>query len=156
MCAGSKADPGEGDQGGRAKGSQNWVYGDLNFCHRLGSTIFPLCRPPFHHRGCERQRVLRLTHCVSKSVRPCHAAVLLFGTDERTATEGASSSSDTYSATRALTARAGQPASMMVHQSAKFSASHATLDPDRACSAAQDGTLSLSKAAIRLTQMIVP
>jgi hypothetical protein len=23
MCAGSKADPGEGDQGGRAKGSQN-------------------------------------------------------------------------------------------------------------------------------------
>jgi hypothetical protein len=35
---------------------------------------------------------------------------------------------------------------------AKFSASHATLDPDRACSAAQDGTLSLSKAAIRLTQ----
>jgi hypothetical protein len=36
----------------------------------------------------------------------------------------------------------------------KFSASHATLDPDRACSAAQDGTLSLSKAAIRLTQMI--
>ena len=37
---------------------------------------------------------------------------------------------------------------------AKFSASHATLDPDRACSAAQDGTLSLSKAAIRLTQMM--
>ena len=36
---------------------------------------------------------------------------------------------------------------------ARFSASHATLDPDRACSAAQDGTLSLSKAAIRLTQM---
>jgi hypothetical protein len=35
-----------------------------------------------------------------------------------------------------------------------FSASHATLDPDRACSAAQDDTLSLSKAAIRLTQMI--
>ena len=28
------------------------------------------------------------------------------------------------------------------------------MDPDRACSAAQDGTLSLSKAAIRLTQMI--
>jgi hypothetical protein len=28
------------------------------------------------------------------------------------------------------------------------------LDPDRACSAAQDGTLSLSKAAIRLTQMM--
>jgi hypothetical protein len=37
---------------------------------------------------------------------------------------------------------------------AKFSASHATLDPDRACSAAQGGTLSLSKAAIRLTQMM--
>src|SRR5262245_52061398 len=37
---------------------------------------------------------------------------------------------------------------------AKFSASHATLDPDRACSAAQDGTLSLSKAAIQLTQMM--
>ena len=38
---------------------------------------------------------------------------------------------------------------------AKSSASHATLDPDRACSAAQDGTLSLSnKAAIRLTQMM--
>jgi hypothetical protein len=36
----------------------------------------------------------------------------------------------------------------------KFSASHATLDRDRACSAAQDGTLSLSKAAIRLTQMM--
>ena len=35
-----------------------------------------------------------------------------------------------------------------------FSASHATLDLDRACSAAQDGTLSLSKAAIRLTQMM--
>src|SRR6476660_2414937 len=35
-----------------------------------------------------------------------------------------------------------------------FSVSHATLDPDRACSAAQDGTRSLSKAAIRLTQMI--
>ena len=34
------------------------------------------------------------------------------------------------------------------------SVSHATLDPDRACSAAQDGTRSLSKAAIRLTQMI--
>jgi hypothetical protein len=32
---------------------------------------------------------------------------------------------------------------------AKVSASHATLDPDRACSAAQDGALSLSKAAIR-------
>jgi hypothetical protein len=28
------------------------------------------------------------------------------------------------------------------------------LDPDRACSAAQDGTLSLAKAAIRLTQMM--
>ena len=37
---------------------------------------------------------------------------------------------------------------------AAFSVSHATLDPDRACSAAQDGTLWLSKAAIRLTQMI--
>ena len=37
-----------------------------------------------------------------------------------------------------------------------FSASHATLDPDRACSAAQDGTLLLSKTAIRLTRMIVP
>ena len=37
---------------------------------------------------------------------------------------------------------------------AKFSASHATWDPDRACNAAQDGTLSLSKAAIRLTQMM--
>jgi hypothetical protein len=37
---------------------------------------------------------------------------------------------------------------------AKFSASHATLDPDRACSAAQDGTRSLSKAATRLTQMM--
>jgi hypothetical protein len=37
---------------------------------------------------------------------------------------------------------------------AKFSASHATLDPDRACSAAQVGTPSLSKAAIRLTQMM--
>jgi hypothetical protein len=35
-----------------------------------------------------------------------------------------------------------------------YAASHATLDPDRACSAAQDGTLSLSKAAIRLTQMM--
>ena len=66
-------------------------------------------------------------------------------------------------ATRALTARAGQPASMPMVQSmapsnfkarAKFSDSHATLDPDRACSAAQDGTLSLSKAAIRLTQMM--
>ena len=22
------------------------VYGDLNFCHRLGSTIFPFCRQP--------------------------------------------------------------------------------------------------------------
>jgi tetratricopeptide (TPR) repeat protein len=31
---------------------------------------------------------------------------------------------------------------------------NATLDPDRACSAAQDGTLSLSKAAIRWTQMM--
>ena len=67
-------------------------------------------------------------------------------------------------ASGALTARAGQPASMPMVQSmahpiskrrAKFSASHATLDPDRACSAAQDGTLSLSKAAIQLTQMIV-
>jgi hypothetical protein len=36
----------------------------------------------------------------------------------------------------------------------QFSASHATLDPDRAYSAAQVGTLSLSKAAIRLTQMM--
>ena len=36
---------------------------------------------------------------------------------------------------------------------AKFSASHATLDPDRACSAAQDCILSLSKAATRLTEM---
>jgi hypothetical protein len=35
-----------------------------------------------------------------------------------------------------------------------ISASHATLDPDRACSAALDGTLSLSKAVIRLTQMM--
>src|SRR5262245_41161948 len=35
-----------------------------------------------------------------------------------------------------------------------FSASHATLDPDRACNAAQDGTLWLSKAAIRPTQMM--
>src|SRR4030095_10661860 len=35
-----------------------------------------------------------------------------------------------------------------------FSASHATLDPDRACSAAQDGTLWLSKAAIRPAQMM--
>jgi hypothetical protein len=35
-----------------------------------------------------------------------------------------------------------------------FSASHATLDPDRACSAAQDGTPWLSKAAIRPTQMM--
>ena len=34
-----------------------------------------------------------------------------------------------------------------------FSVSHATLDPDRACSAARDGTRSLSKAAIRLTKM---
>jgi hypothetical protein len=33
-------------------------------------------------------------------------------------------------------------------------ASHATLDPDRACSAAQDGTLSISEAAIRWTQMM--
>jgi len=33
---------------------------------------------------------------------------------------------------------------------AAFSVSHATLDPDRACSAARDGTRSLSKAAIRL------
>jgi len=31
-----------------------------------------------------------------------------------------------------------------------FSVSHATLDPDRACSAALGGTWSLSKAAIRL------
>jgi hypothetical protein len=37
---------------------------------------------------------------------------------------------------------------------AKFNDSHATLDPDRACSAAQDDTLSLSKAVIRLTQMM--
>jgi hypothetical protein len=37
---------------------------------------------------------------------------------------------------------------------AAFSASHATLDPDRACNAAQDGTLWLSKAAIRPTQMM--
>jgi hypothetical protein len=35
---------------------------------------------------------------------------------------------------------------------AAFSASHATLDPDHACNAAQDGTLWLSKAAIRPTQ----
>jgi len=39
-------------------------------------------------------------------------------------------------------------------RAAAFSASHATLDPGRACSAAQDGTLSLSKVAIRLTQMM--
>jgi hypothetical protein len=37
---------------------------------------------------------------------------------------------------------------------ARLSASHATLDPDPACSAAQDGMLSLSKAATRLTQMM--
>ena len=37
---------------------------------------------------------------------------------------------------------------------AAFSASHATLVPDRACNAAQDGTLWLSKAAIRPTQMM--
>ena len=77
-----------------------------------------------------------------------------------TATEGASSSSDTYLAARALKARTGQPASAQSmapskKRRAKFSASHATLDPDRACSAAQDGTLSLSKAAIRLTQMMI-
>ena len=35
-----------------------------------------------------------------------------------------------------------------------FSASHATLAPDRACNAVQDGTLWLSKAAIRPTQMM--
>ncbi|MFZ0986008.1 MAG: hypothetical protein WAN68_22575, partial [Pseudolabrys sp.] len=44
----------------------------------------------------------------------------------------------------------------MFQREIHFSASHATLDPDRACSAAQDGTLLLSKTAIRLTRMIVP
>src|SRR5262245_61237133 len=56
----------------------------------------------------------------------------------------------------------GQPASIPMDRwlhpiskrRARFSASHATLDRDRACSAAQDGTLSLSKAATRLTQMM--
>src|SRR6516164_4886502 len=51
-----------------------------------------------------------------------------------------------------------RPCSRWLHpiskRRAKFSASHATLDPDRACSAAQDGTPSLSKAAIRLTQIM--
>jgi hypothetical protein len=60
-----------------------------------------------------------------------------------------------YDGTRGVSPR---PFSRWLHpiskRRAKFSASHATLDPDRACSAAQDGTLSLSKAAIRLTQMM--
>ena len=70
----------------------------------------------------------------------------------------ATSSSETCLATSALTARTGRPRPFsrwlypISKRRAKFSASHATLDPDRACSASQDGTLSLSKAAIRLTQ----
>jgi hypothetical protein len=39
-------------------------------------------------------------------------------------------------------------------RAAAFSASLATWDPGRACNAAQDGTLTLSKAAIRQTQMM--
>jgi hypothetical protein len=139
------------------------VYGGLIFCHRLGSTIFPLCRPPSHHRGCERQRVL--THCVSKSVPVCASLPSSRALIWNGRTDGNRGRQFVVGyATRALTARAGQPRvrsfSRWLHpfsrRRAKFNASHATLDPDRACSVAQDGTLSLSKAAIRLTQMIVP
>lgn len=96
MCAGSKADPGEGDQDGRemtASEARHFVVENL-FSY--------ICFDGTHGSAASVQSWL---HPISK-------------------------------------------------RRAKFSASHATLDPDRACSAAQDGTLSLSKAAIRLTQMM--
>ena len=97
MCAGSKADLGEGDQDRRemtASEARHFVVGNLfsYICFGWHARVSPR---PFS----------RWLHPISK-------------------------------------------------RRAKFSASHATLDPDRACSAAQDGTLSLSKTAIRLTQMM--
>jgi hypothetical protein len=97
MCAGSKTDPGEGDQDGRevtASEARHFVVGNL-FSYICFDGTHGSARP-----------FSRWLHPISK------------------------------------------------RRAKLFSASHATLDPDRACSAAQDGTLSLSKAAIRLTQMM--